>query len=171
MLHFCYVASSLFEVSRDHIPIGRSFHFSLTFEVINLKNAVEYSCLQSVSSVWCLENCEVKRWNQFLYLVALASVANIFIHSLFPETSSIALWNCTAQLYCSDYAGSSIHCIQAIFSPYLCNISNLVLKFHASKRVKCNFIWCRLEGLQNVGLIASFHWLEPKWNDLNRQNL
>ena len=50
MLHFCYVASSSFEVSSDHIPIGRSFHFSLTFEVINLKNAMEYSCSQLVQS-------------------------------------------------------------------------------------------------------------------------
>ena len=44
------VASSLFEVSSDHIPIGRSFHFPLTFEVINLKNALEYSCSQLVQS-------------------------------------------------------------------------------------------------------------------------
>ena len=49
MLHFCYVASSSFKVSSDHIPIGRSFHFSLTFKVINL-NAVEYSCSQLVQS-------------------------------------------------------------------------------------------------------------------------
>ena len=31
-----------------HIPIGKSFQFSLTFEVINLKNAVECSDSQLV---------------------------------------------------------------------------------------------------------------------------
>ena len=33
-----------------HIPIGRSFQFSLTFEVINLKNAVACSYIQLVQS-------------------------------------------------------------------------------------------------------------------------
>ena len=33
-----------------HIPIGRSFQFSLTFEVTNLKNAIEYSYNHLVQS-------------------------------------------------------------------------------------------------------------------------
>ena len=33
-----------------HIPIGRSFQFSLTFEVTNLKNAIECSYNQLVQS-------------------------------------------------------------------------------------------------------------------------
>ena len=50
MLHFSYVATSLFGVSRDHILNGRSFHFSLTFKVMNLKNALECSCSQLLQS-------------------------------------------------------------------------------------------------------------------------
>ena len=50
MLHFCHVAASLFGVSSDHILIGRSFLFSLTFEVVNMKNAVEFSYTQLVQS-------------------------------------------------------------------------------------------------------------------------
>ena len=33
-----------------HIPIGRSIQFSLTFEVTNLKNAIEYSYNHLVQS-------------------------------------------------------------------------------------------------------------------------
>ena len=48
MLQFSYVATSLFGVGSDHIPICRSFQFSLAFEAINLKNAVECSYSQLV---------------------------------------------------------------------------------------------------------------------------
>ena len=50
MLHFPYVSTSLFGVSSDHTPICRSFQFALTFEVVNLKNAVECSYSQFVQS-------------------------------------------------------------------------------------------------------------------------
>ena len=85
MLQFSYVATSLFGVSLylSH-PIHRSSQFSLTFEVISFKNAVECSYNQLVQSN-ALKNCEVKRWNKFLCLVALAIVTIIFMHSLYPE--------------------------------------------------------------------------------------
>ena len=72
-----------------HIPIRRSSQFSLTFEVISFKNAVECSYNQLVQSN-ALKNCEVKRWNKFLCLVALAIVTIIFMHSLYPEAKSLA---------------------------------------------------------------------------------
>ena len=72
-----------------HIPIHRSSQFSLTFEVISFKNAVECSYNQLVQSN-ALKNCEVKRLNKYLCLVAIAIVTIIFMHSLYPEAKSLA---------------------------------------------------------------------------------